>query len=78
MKYEFNCKECGSVKTIEVPMDQISGLEVICDDCGAKMKRSWKASLIVPEYMRAEETQEMAWVNDRMKNRPSGKRKVYY
>ena len=77
MTYEFKCKNCGNVKTINVPMTEIATTEVICD-CGQKMIRNWKASLVVPDYMKAAESQEMSWVQDRLKNRPSGKRRVLY
>lgn len=77
MKYEFKCKNCGKTKVIDVPMSEISGIKIICD-CGTPMRRVWKASLIVPDYMKAEQTQEMAYVNDRLNIRPSGKTKIYY
>jgi len=77
MKYKFECKNCGKVKIIDIPMEQISNKKVICD-CGNNMKRVWTTSLIIPEYMKAEQTQEMAYVNDRLNIRPSGKTKVYY
>lgn len=77
MIYEFKCKNCGNVKSVKIPMSEISNAEIICD-CGQKMVRNWKASLNVPDHMRAAESQEMAWVQDRLKNRPSGKRRVLY
>ena len=77
MKYEFKCKNCGKVKTIDIPMSEISNFNAICD-CGNKMIRNWKASLTVPDYMKATESQEISWVKDRLKNRPSGKRQVLY
>lgn len=77
MKYNFKCKACGKIKTIDASMSEISSINVVCD-CGHKMHRLWSAALIVPDYMKANQTQEMTWVNDRLNNRPSGKTRVYY
>lgn len=77
MKYEFKCSNCNARKIVDIDISKISEAKVICD-CGSEMKRVWKASLIVPEYMKADQSQEMSYINDRMKIRPSGKTKVYY
>ena len=77
MKYNFKCKKCNKVKTIDISMSEISNAEVTCD-CGNKMIRIWSAALVVPDYMKANQTQEMSWVNDKLNTRPSGKTKVYY
>lgn len=77
MKYEFKCKKCGKIKTVDLPMSEISSAKITCA-CSGDMKRVWKASLIVPEYMKADQSQEMSYVNDRLNIRPSGKTKVYY
>ena len=77
MKYQFKC-ECGNVKEVECPMQDISTLKVKCDKCGVDMKRMWNTSFVIPEYMKNENTQEMSYVTNILKTRPSGKNKVWY
>lgn len=79
MRYEFVCDNCKNVQSINIPMDKISETEVFCNKCNNKMHQHWSASLIVPDYMRAvEDEANMDWVKERMKNRPSGKDRIYY
>lgn len=77
MKYNFKCI-CGNKATIKCSMNDISKKHVICDKCGKLMNREWSSNLRVPDYMKAEESQEMEWISDRMKNKPSGRRKVIF
>lgn len=77
MKYKFNCS-CGNSTIVECSMNDISKLTPICDRCGGSMKRVWKASFIIPEHMKGDNVEQMSYVNNIMKNRPSGKRKVLY
>lgn len=77
MKYNFKC-DCGNTKIIDCSMDEISGMKVTCDSCGSQMKRVWRASLIIPEHMKGENIEQMSYVNNLMKTRPSGKKKVLY
>ena len=77
MLYDFICDKCGNESTKNIPMSEISTTEVTCN-CGARMRQKWSSALYVPEYMRAGEEQEMEWVKDRLKNSPSGKRKILY
>lgn len=77
MLYDFVCDRCGNEDTKNIPMSEISSTEVFCS-CGAKMHQKWSSALRIPEYMRAGEEQELEWVKDRLKNSPSGKRKILY
>ena len=77
MLYDCICDRCGNESTKNIPISEISTTEVTCS-CGARMRQKWSSALHVPEYMRAGEEQEMEWVKDRLKNSPSGKRKVLY
>lgn len=77
MKYEFKCKKCGAIRTVDIEMSKISEAKIMCS-CGSEMRRVWKASLIIPDYMKADQSQEMSYINDRLNIRPSGKTKVYY
>lgn len=77
MKYKYICK-CGNERIIECSMKDIVDHVEMCDKCGAKMSRDWKANLIIPEHMKTENSQEMSYVRGIMKNRPSGKRKTLY
>ena len=77
MRYNFICKN-GHIKEITCKMGEIKNKKIICDDCGEPMHQQWTTSFKVPEGMKAGDIQQMAWVNDRLKNRPSGKRKVIY
>ena len=77
MLYDFVCDRCGNEITKNIPMSEISTTEVTCD-CGAKIHQKRSTTLHIQEYMRAGEEQELEWVKDRLKNRPSGKRKVLY
>ena len=77
MKYNFIC-DCGNETTVDIPMREISQTEITCDRCGKKMHQKWCTSFSIPEGMTAEGSQETAWIKERMKNRPSGKRKIYY
>lgn len=77
MKYQFKCK-CGNIKEVECSMQDISTLKVKCNKCGEDMKRVWSTSFVVPEHMKNENTQEMSYVKNILKTRPSGKNKVWY
>nr|DAE47613.1 MAG TPA: Rubredoxin loop, ELECTRON TRANSPORT [Bacteriophage sp.] len=77
MKYKYKC-DCGNEKIIECSIKEIENREEICEKCGCKMKRDWKASLIIPEHMKTSNSQEMSYVKNILKTRPSGKNKVYY
>lgn len=77
MKYKFTCAN-GHTTVVECSMSEIRGKEVICEECGTPMYREWSTSFHIPESMSAADTQQAAWLNDRFKNRPSGKRKVLF
>lgn len=59
-------------------MQDISTLKVKCNKCGEDMRRVWSTSFVVPEHMKNENTQEMSYVKNILKTRPSGKNKVWY
>ena len=78
MIYEFKC-ECGNIQEIECNMGNISSRKIFCEKCGNEMKRIWNSSsFIVPESMKKENEQEMSFVKKALKNRPSGKQKIWY
>ena len=78
MKYKFIC-ENGHVTVEDLPIGSIKVTDKkICPECGVEMKQSLHAGFKVPASMSAADSQQIAWVNDIMKNRPSGKRKVLY
>lgn len=75
MKYDFKC-ECGNTVVIECLMNEIKNKTVLCDKCDKEMQRVWTTNLVVPEYMSAQESQEIEWITDRLNNKPSGRRKT--
>jgi len=77
MRYNFKCN-CGESQTIECKIGEISSKKVICPNCGKEMKRVWSNSFIIPEHMKTENTSQMSYLNNIMKKRPSGKRKILY
>lgn len=77
MKYKFTC-ENGHTRSVECSMMEIRNIKLICEECGAPMYREWGTSFHIPENMSAADTQQAAWLKDRFKNRPSGKRRIFY
>lgn len=77
MIYTFKCK-CGNKKEIKCSMQEISSIPLKCEVCGGSMKREWCSSFIIPEHMKTENLQEMSYVKNILKKRPSGKDKIYY
>lgn len=66
------------MREVDCSMNEISDKEVTCNNCGKKMKRIWVSSFIIPEHMKNENTQEMSYVKDVLKKKPSGRGKIYY
>ena len=77
MKYTFVCKN-GHTKEINCKMGEVKNQKIFCEDCGLEMHQQWTTAFTVPDSMSARDSQQAAWVNDRLKNRPTGKRKVLY
>lgn len=78
MKYRFTC-ENGHVTVEDLPIGSIKVADKkMCPICNSEMKQSLHAGFKVPASMSAADSQQIAWVNDRLKNRPSGKRRVLY
>lgn len=77
MKYTFKCN-CGNIEEIDRPMKDISSLKLICSKCNSPMKRVWSTSFSIPESMKNENSQDVAYVNNLMKNMPTGRRKAIY
>lgn len=77
MKYIFKCS-CGNKEEIECSMREIPSLKVPCGKCGKDMKRVWGSSFIIPEHMKSENSQEMSYVKNILKKRPSGKDKIFF
>lgn len=77
MKYRFIC-ENGHEEVVECPMSEIKNKKMVCSECRTPMYKEWNTSFHIPESMSAADTQQTAWLNDRLKNRPTGKRRVFY
>lgn len=78
MLYRFICPECKNKKEVNVPSNEIKSYLAVCDSCGGKMRRDWKASLQVSESDRSENVVETSWLKEGMKKRFSGKTQIYY
>lgn len=77
MKYNFICKNGHQVEK-DLPMGSITLEKMYCEECGTALYQEFSTSFKIPASMTAADSQQVAWVNDRLKNRPSGKRKVLY
>lgn len=80
MIYEFKCDDCSAVEEIERSVKEGPPSQLPCS-CGGIKHRVWMDSttIIIPEYMRAEGTQDFStWKTRMAKSRPSGREKVFY
>lgn len=76
--YRYKCLKCNITKDIELAMSDVGKEPILCDKCKQPMKRDYQANFIIPDYMKGDNIQQMGWLKDIMKNKPSGKRKVIY
>ena len=87
MRYSYKCEK-GHITEIECKMDDMPQI-VKCDECGLIAKRDVvsdvkSTKIQIPEHMKAgsigdgDNGANLDYLKDRMKNRPSGKRKIYY
>lgn len=77
MKYKFIC-ENGHQVTKEIPMGSITMENMYCEECGTLLKQNISVGFKIPASMTAADSQQISWVNNQLKNRPSGKRRVLY
>ena len=77
MKYNFIC-ENGHKIVKDLPMGSITKETLYCEECGAPLKQTFSVSFKIPASMTAADCQQMSWVNEQLKTRPSGKRRVLY
>ena len=78
MIFKMICPSCRSTKTITASSKDRNNLEIYCDNCNTKMRRDWSSSISVSEYDKASNIDDMGWVKDRLKNRPSGRNQVFF
>lgn len=78
MLYDFKCKKCGETKQIDISVNELKDLKVICNKCNNEMIRNWKAGITVATNDRSECIEETSWLKNRFKNRPSGKSQIIY
>ncbi len=45
--YDYKCPECGFEKEVQHSMSEIGRIEVLCDHCGAAMKKMMSAPALV-------------------------------
>ncbi len=45
--YDYGCLTCGTEKEVQHPISEIGKLEVLCSDCGQKMKKLLSAPMLV-------------------------------
>ncbi len=45
--YDYKCPECGYEKEVQHSMSEIGKIEVLCDHCGARMKKMMSAPALV-------------------------------
>lgn len=77
MKYRFIC-ENDHVTILDLPMGSIKKTTMYCEECGTALHQEFSVSFKIPDSMTAADSQQVAWVNDRLKNRPTGKRRILY
>jgi len=69
MFYEFICDACGKQDTVQMPMSEIGKKEVICPECGSKMRQLFGTGIHIPPSMRAtEEDAFVEHISDTMKH----------
>lgn len=84
MKYEFVCEE-DHTTTIEMPMKDDIPQEIECETCGKPAKQDMRSKVvIIPDYMKSgglsdrDNGANLSYIKDRMKNSPTGRRKIYH
>jgi hypothetical protein len=77
--YEFKCDSCGATEDVDRPLREGPPKELDCS-CGGRKHRVWQSSaIIIPEYMKAAESQDFStWKTRMAKSRPSGRDRIYY
>ena len=45
--YDYKCPECGYEKEVQHPMSEIGKIEILCDHCGAPMKKMMSAPALL-------------------------------
>ncbi len=45
--YDYGCTSCGNKKEVQHSMGEIGKIEVICDNCGQKMKKLLSAPTLI-------------------------------
>lgn len=58
-------------------MKEVSSLKPICK-CGLPMTRVWSTSFLIPESMKQENAQDVAYANNLMKTLPTGRRRAIF
>jgi predicted nucleic acid-binding Zn ribbon protein len=87
MRYSYKCEDGH----ITVHMCRVKDMprEIECEECGKTAKRSMAddiktAKIHIPDYMKScSETNKdnganLSYIKDRMKNSPTGRRKIYH
>lgn len=78
MTYQFTCDKCNTTKEVEATIKEGPPSKLVCEECGDLMRRVWKSSIQIPDYMKADS--DFGDLRYRMAHakRPSGKDKLYY
>jgi len=83
--YDFVCDKCG--KAFEGDFDNFEDYKkqeadgrLVCPDDQSPLRREYKASLHVPEHMKATSSKTAEYATHLMSNakRPGGREKIYY
>ncbi len=45
--YDYGCSACGTEKEVQHPISEIGKVEVLCSNCGQKMKKLLSAPMLV-------------------------------
>jgi len=84
MQYDYKCDAGHFTEIKKCITDDIPAI-IYCAECGKTAYRDWAGSTIqIPDHMKsggvanADNGANLSYIRDRMKNFPSGKRKIYY
>lgn len=78
MLYSYICRECGEHTTVDIPAADLAGHEEPCPRCGRRMGRSFRTAIRIGAGDGADDIQTTSFAKERLRVRPSGKRKVLY